>query len=160
MCHDWRVTIHSLPMLWARISVWLNRAEKLPWTRIMQPLALYLRQASTHPLSINFTSDRTGQAQAHRLLRVLAGQETRSRIENLSMCVSNSLLFEISLDRLGWNFPYLCHLNLEIMMLRLLILKPSAYVPSFCKGAGPRSALVIRSPRSPTLHSYDRIHPP
>ncbi|KAK0458942.1 uncharacterized protein EV420DRAFT_340816 [Desarmillaria tabescens] len=113
VCHDWRVTMHSLPKLWARISVWLNHADTLTWTRLAHPLFLYVKCAGNHPLSINFTSDRTGYPLAQQLFRVLASEETSSQIENLSICVSHSLLFAISSDKVGWSFPRLRHLNMD-----------------------------------------------
>ncbi|KAK0452264.1 hypothetical protein EV421DRAFT_888736 [Armillaria borealis] len=113
VCHDWRVTMHSLPKLWARISVWLNRADKLAWTRVVQPLLLYLQQAGAQPLSIKFTCDQTADSVAHRLFRILASKATCPRIENLSICVPHSLLSDISLDEFGWSFPHLRHLNMD-----------------------------------------------
>ncbi|KAK0192639.1 hypothetical protein F5146DRAFT_1222743 [Armillaria mellea] len=105
--------MHSLPKLWARISVWLNRADKLEWTRVVQPLSLYLERASAQPLSIKFTCDQTAGSEAHQLFRILASKITCPRIENLSICISHSLLSDISLDELGWSFPQLRHLNMD-----------------------------------------------
>ncbi len=113
VCHDWRVTMHSLPKLWARISVWLNRADKLAWTHVVEPLVLYLQQAGAQPLSIKFTCDQTADSEAHQLFRILASKATCPRIENLSICIPHSLLSDISLDELGWSFPHLRHLNMD-----------------------------------------------
>ncbi|KAK0480708.1 hypothetical protein IW261DRAFT_1684969 [Armillaria novae-zelandiae] len=138
------VSLTTLRLSLARISVRLNRADKLEWTPVVQPLVLYLKQAGAHPLSIEFICDKTADFVARELFRVLASDITCPRIENLSICISHSLLSEISLDEFGWSFPQLRHLNMDCygcyeggavslhtVRLRSLVLQRATALPHF-----------------------------